>query len=168
VCKAITFALVFPFLIIFLREIFCNLINAASSAAPQIPLCQSVLGLNPGLWHWQSDALTTRLDLIHSIKMTCRISNLYMKLMQSLPHPSLQKQLPTSFPDDIRIFDPLKSDSMELPKSFLLLLLTVKYSRVTLILPPFISSSPPPPSPRLFRVKTMIFFRNIYFAFRKN
>jgi hypothetical protein len=38
------------------------LINTASSAAPQATLCE------PGLLrlrHWQSDTLTTRLDLIH-------------------------------------------------------------------------------------------------------
>jgi hypothetical protein len=42
--------------------LLCTVLNTASSAAPQIPLCW-----NPGLLrlrHWQSDALITRLDLI--------------------------------------------------------------------------------------------------------
>jgi hypothetical protein len=48
--------------------VFFNVLYSALPAAPQILLCRRMVESNPGLVrlrYWQSDALTTRPDLIH-------------------------------------------------------------------------------------------------------
>jgi hypothetical protein len=54
----------------FFFSFLCTLSNTASSAAPHIPLNRRMLVSNPGqlrLRHWLSDALTTRVGLIHHV-----------------------------------------------------------------------------------------------------